>query len=257
MKTTLRTTLLLPMIPLLASMGIAQDTQAKTGRPMADLAQPITRGMTSGWRASEVIGKNVKNSSNDTIGDIADLMVNMKSGEIISVIISTGGFLGIADSLTSVPVNAVRYDAPTQAFKTSMTREQLQSAPAFKSTEWPTYSEQVSSSSIQNYQKDQDPAGTDVDNTARNKRDRDDQNVTPMDQGNSDADIATTKNIRSAVMNTDVGFNAKNIKIITNDSQVVLRGVVATQAEHQKVLAITKQHADAPNITDLIEVKND
>lgn len=80
--------------------------------------------------------------------------------------------------------------------------------------------------------------------------------ATPMDQGNSYADIQTTKNIRAAIMATDLSLNTKNLKIITKDGKVILRGVVDNESEHQAALKIAKNHADSSLISDQISVKN-
>src|ERR1041385_8893131 len=65
------------------------------------------------------------------------------------------------------------------------------------------------------------------DNTAVNARDRDDNTLTPGDQGTSEADREVTRNIRRALMKNDqLSTTAKNIKIITVNGKVTLRGPV-------------------------------
>ncbi|RYD41529.1 MAG: BON domain-containing protein, partial [Verrucomicrobiaceae bacterium] len=96
---------------------------------------------------------------------------------------------------------------------------------------------------------------SEADNTAANKADADGNNVTPVDQGNSAADLKTTKDLRSAVVDADLSFNAKNIKIITNNGHVTLRGVVETKDEHAAVLKLVHNHVDKNNVTDALTVK--
>ena len=63
------------------------------------------------------------------------------------------------------------------------------------------------------------------DNSGRNVRDRDDQNKTTGDQSENEADRTITQNIRRAVTADDsLSTNAKNVKIITNNGTVTLRG---------------------------------
>ncbi|MEO5915460.1 MAG: PRC-barrel domain-containing protein [Luteolibacter sp.] len=64
-----------------------------------------------------MIGQNVKNVGDETIGEIRDLLVDMKSGEIHAVVISSGGLLVNADTLSAVPVSALRFDVIAKAFK--------------------------------------------------------------------------------------------------------------------------------------------
>ena len=74
------------------------------------------------------------------------------------------------------------------------------------------------------------------------------------DQGNSEKDVQITKDIRSSIMDADLSFNAKNIKIITRNENVTLKGVVESHAEHQAILVIAKNHANAAKITDDLKV---
>src|SRR5262245_41669991 len=68
-------------------------------------------------------------------------------------------------------------------------------------------------------------AAADADNSGRNVRDRGDKTLTPMDQGGSEADRTITQDIRKAVVANDhFSTDAKNVKIITVDGVVTLRG---------------------------------
>ena len=213
--------------------------------------------MTAGaWRASEVIGKNVKNAGDETIGEVQDLLVDMKSGEILAVVISSGGFLGMADTLSAVPVSLLRFDANTKAFKTKLTKAQLGKAPQYKTSAWPDFSDGTSMAAIRSYR---DSVGGDVtapDNSAQNEKEMKKDALNPTDQGDSGKDIQITKDIRSTIVSSDLSFNAKNIKIITNDEHVTLKGVVETQAEHDSILKIVKDHANSEKITDELKVNS-
>jgi osmotically-inducible protein OsmY len=63
------------------------------------------------------------------------------------------------------------------------------------------------------------------DNTGTNVRDRGGETKTPGDQSENEADRTITQNIRQALTADDsLSTNAKNVKIITNDGTVTLRG---------------------------------
>ncbi len=230
---------------------------AETER-QAEQVSPIpgTKGSAESWRASQVIGLNVKNAADETIGDVKDLVLDMKAGEILAVIISSGGFLGIADTLSAVPVTALRYDGTAKAFKTGLTKEQLRKAPQFKADNWPDFSKATSVEALRSYR---DSTGGDVtapDNTAQNEKEMRKDAITPTDQGNSAKDVQITKDIRSGIMETDLSFNAKNIKIITRNEHVTLKGVVESDAEHQAILKIARNHANTARITDDLKVNS-
>jgi hyperosmotically inducible periplasmic protein len=99
------------------------------------------------------------------------------------------------------------------------------------------------------------PAGTPPDNTKVNKRDTNSAALTPMDQGNGETDLRITQQIRQAVMaDGSLSFTAKNVKIITMNGSVTLRGPVNTAAERSAIEAAARKVAGA-QVDNQIEVK--
>jgi hypothetical protein len=93
------------------------------------------------------------------------------------------------------------------------------------------------------------------DNTRANRRDRDIDLMTPMDQGTSEDDRAITAEIRKAVAgDSRLSFTAKNVKIITKDGNVVLRGPVKNEDERASILAKANRVAGPSRVTSQIEV---
>jgi len=101
------------------------------------------------------------------------------------------------------------------------------------------------------------PETKEPDNTARNVRERNASTLTPMDQGNSQADVNTTAQIRKEIIaGKDMSVNAQNVKIITNTGKVTLRGPVNTDAEKRLIGEIADRVAQAENVTNQLEVKS-
>jgi len=97
---------------------------------------------------------------------------------------------------------------------------------------------------------------TQPDNTAKNERDRSGETQTSGDQSNSPADLKITQNIRSALMKDDeLSMTAKNIKVITANGQVTLRGPVKTAQEKTKISQIARSAGGGAQIVDQLEVK--
>jgi osmotically-inducible protein OsmY len=93
------------------------------------------------------------------------------------------------------------------------------------------------------------------DNSGRNVRDRDDQNKTTGDQSENEADRTITQNIRRAVTADDsLSTNAKNVKIITNNGIVTLRGPVKSEKEKAEIEAKAKQVAGVKSVDNQLEV---
>ena len=96
---------------------------------------------------------------------------------------------------------------------------------------------------------------SDPNNTGINKRDRDDKTLTPMDQMNNEADLKITQEIRQALMEGEFSMDAKNIKVITRNGAVTLRGPVETAAERDKIDALVKDMPGIQSIDNQLQVK--
>ena len=97
---------------------------------------------------------------------------------------------------------------------------------------------------------------TKPDNTATNERDRSVETKTSGDQSNSSADLKITQAIRQALMkDRELSTTAKNIKVITANGQVTLRGPVKTAQEKARVDQIAKSAAGPSRIDDQLDVK--
>ncbi len=106
--------------------------------------------------------------------------------------------------------------------------------------------------------EDNDSAATPTpaDNSGRNVRDRESDTKTSGDQSNDSADIKITAAIRRAVMKDDsLSMTAKNVKIITADGVVTLRGPVKTEAEKMAIAKHARAHASGDKVMNQLEVK--
>ena len=104
---------------------------------------------------------------------------------------------------------------------------------------------------------DELPAGSvaDRDNTAINERDRDAAAQTPLDQNENQTDIDITAKIRQRVVATELSVNAQNVKVITQDGRVTLRGPVKSNDEKKIVEEIALAVAGAGNVDNQLEVE--
>ena len=94
-----------------------------------------------------------------------------------------------------------------------------------------------------------------ADNSAQNARDRDNNTMTPMDQSNKPEDIDITRRVRQAVeSDSGLSTDAKNVKIITVDGVVWLRGPVKTAQEKETIARTAHKIVGAHNVHDQLEV---
>lgn len=97
----------------------------------------------------------------------------------------------------------------------------------------------------------------DADNTARNQTDRHHEEVTPIDQSNNPEDVTITSRIRKAIVaQKSLSVDAHNVKIITANGRVTLRGPVQTEDEKRIVAGLAVEVASASNVDNQLEVKS-
>jgi hyperosmotically inducible protein len=94
-----------------------------------------------------------------------------------------------------------------------------------------------------------------TDNSATNKGDRSTGAVTADQQKNNKSDLETSRQIRRAIIaDKSLSTYAHNIKIVTQQGKVTLRGPVRTEAEKEAVQAKATEVAGAGNVTSAITV---
>ena len=97
---------------------------------------------------------------------------------------------------------------------------------------------------------------TKPDNTATNERDRSGETKTSGDQSNSSADLKITQAVRRALMkDRELSTTAKNIKVITANDHVTLRGPLKTAQEKAKIDQLAKSAAGGSQIDNQLDVK--
>lgn len=94
-------------------------------------------------------------------------------------------------------------------------------------------------------------------NTGVNVRDRNSTAETPLDQKENKGDIAITADIRKQIVGAKMSVTAHNVKIITQDGKVTLRGPVKTAAEKSKIEEIARAVAGGSNVDNQLDVNNE
>lgn len=96
-----------------------------------------------------------------------------------------------------------------------------------------------------------------ADNTRHNVTDRHDTAVTPLDQGNHTSDLEIARKIRQAVTGDDsLSLEAKNVKIISEEGEVTLRGSVKTDSEKRTIENYARQTVGAGHVHNELAAKH-
>jgi osmotically-inducible protein OsmY len=94
-----------------------------------------------------------------------------------------------------------------------------------------------------------------ADNTKINKRDSSPTELTADQQGQTEEDIEITQKIRQAVVSDEsLSINAQNVKIITIDRVVTLKGPVESEEEKMAIEEKAVQIAGKENVRNEIDI---
>jgi sporulation protein YlmC with PRC-barrel domain len=93
------------------------------------------------YRASHIVGLTVKNSENQTLGKIQDIVINVRTGEVVYVALARGGVAGIGSDLFAVHPDAFQLKADADNRPEYLTlnarEEDLKEAKGFNTNAWP------------------------------------------------------------------------------------------------------------------------
>ena len=91
--------------------------------------------------ADTLIGDNVVNGSEENLGDIKEIMLDMNTGQVAYAVLAFGGFMGLHEKLFAVPWQALHLDTANHRFVLNVEQERLKTAPGFNKDAWPDMSD--------------------------------------------------------------------------------------------------------------------
>ena len=115
------------------SAGTAKSDRA----PDTTSSQDAKERWAMTHRASKIIGTEVRNLDGEHIGDIKEIVLEPRSGNVAYAVVSFGGVLGIGDKLFAVPWKALKLDNKDNTFILNVEKERLKNAPGFDPDRWP------------------------------------------------------------------------------------------------------------------------
>lgn len=124
------------------------NVQAGTADTNRGLGKLDTKTSGANIRASQLIGANLKNSSDESVGEIKDLVLDANTGKVRYAAVTYGGFLGLGSKLFAVPFEAFRVRQNTNSASSGdytltldVTKEQLKGAQGFNNDHWPDFAD--------------------------------------------------------------------------------------------------------------------
>jgi sporulation protein YlmC with PRC-barrel domain len=88
-------------------------------------------------RASELLGKEVASPDGKALGEIEDMIVDVRRGAVQHVVLSFGGVADVGDKLFVFPVNAFKRDEHRDRIVVDVQPDQLKQSRGFTRENWP------------------------------------------------------------------------------------------------------------------------
>ena len=101
--------------------------------------------------ADTLIGEDVCNRQDEDLGDIKEIMLDMRTGQVAYAVLSFGGWLGMGDKLFAVPWQSLELDTVNKRFVLDVSKEHLKNAPGFDKDHWPDMASAEFSSRIHGF----------------------------------------------------------------------------------------------------------
>src|SRR6202161_3125034 len=118
---------------LLAGVAFAQTPTTPPDRANMAPTAASDSAFQGDWRTSKLVGLNVYNDNNESIGSINELLTD-KSGNIKAAVISVGGFLGVGSHLVAVPFDKIKFVNEPVAYTGTASTSPAGSRPASTTT---------------------------------------------------------------------------------------------------------------------------
>jgi sporulation protein YlmC with PRC-barrel domain len=101
--------------------------------------------------ADSLSGDTVRNSADENLGKISDLMIDVPTGRVAYAVLSFGGVLGMGNKLFAVPWSALELDEDEKCFILDIDKQKLEAAPGFDKDNWPDMADTTWGSQIHDY----------------------------------------------------------------------------------------------------------
>jgi sporulation protein YlmC with PRC-barrel domain len=120
------------------ALAVLGSVQAQE-RPRADAPNRADRKVEGTvFRSVDLIGKAVRNTKGDSLGQVEDYVVNLKDGNVVYVAMSYGQTLGFGGKLFAVHPQDIRLNDDWTAFVMNANKEDFEKADGYDANKWPT-----------------------------------------------------------------------------------------------------------------------
>lgn len=204
-----------------------------------------------GLALSDLVGMTVENRQGEAVGQVDEVFIDLEKREVVGVVVSTGGFLGMGDRKNLFGIKEMVIDSTNENIVLDYSRDQIREFPEYKQDEQSVFADLGDRMDRLAPRGNRHSSRTPADmqrSEARNEGYTSDKTV--FNQGNSSDEIAMTAAIRTAILeDSALSSRADNVTIITEKGKVVLRGKVNSESEKKSIESIAHEKAGRQNVT--------
>ena len=102
-------------------------------------------------KLNQLIGMNVEDVNNQTIGKISNVVVDLAQGRLLYVVFSPASSLNLGNSLYAMPSDAFTLSGDQKHLVTNIDRQKLAGAPHFEKSNWPNLTDTSFASQVYQY----------------------------------------------------------------------------------------------------------
>jgi len=102
-------------------------------------------------KASEVVGVDVKNAADESLGSINEVVIDKTLGKVSYLVLNFGGVLGFGNKFFAMPWHLFTYNSEDDCFILNLDKERLNNAPGFDKDNWPDFAAPDVALAIENY----------------------------------------------------------------------------------------------------------
>jgi len=189
--------------------------------------------------ASDIIGKEVRNANDESLGKVSDLIVSLDSGRAPYAIIAHGGALGVGRTKTAVPIGELQCSGDRKTFVMSATKEDLKDASKTCPDTWPRGRDTEWSRTVDGFYGQPSAFATwrfereSLDASADRKEYVRDPNEKGATRLMKPADVDLYRRLSTTLRTDATPEPTDGYKIVVEEGVVTLRGQVDTAAEKQ------------------------
>ena len=101
--------------------------------------------------ASSFQNEKVVNRQGEALGEIEEIMLDVRGGRIAYAVLAVSGVLGFGEKFFAIPWRALTLDADRKCFVLDVDKDRLKNAPGFDKEHWPSMADPRWASELHDY----------------------------------------------------------------------------------------------------------